>query len=159
MSTCGFQSESKIITWLALIKLSPRPPALVETRKTWDVEPFFVNSSIWSWRSYKSVEPSNRWNLIPLKSQKSSMMFRFIVKHENIITCSFFLNIFSNNLSTIISFQEASTRCSPYSSAPSGSMPLNRYGWLQTFRSCMRRLLWLVLTESTIFCFTEEEEL
>ncbi|KAH3665485.1 hypothetical protein OGAPHI_003670 [Ogataea philodendri] len=38
-SACGFQSESKIITVSAVIRLIPKPPALVDSKKTKSLDP------------------------------------------------------------------------------------------------------------------------
>ena len=68
-SFCGFQSESKMTTVLAVARLIPSPPARVESRKTKSEEPGWLKWSIACVRRRLSVEPSMRWAWKPRMRQ------------------------------------------------------------------------------------------
>ena len=67
-SFCGFQSESKMITVSAAVKLIPRPPALVQRRKTKRSESSRENRSMAACRSGPRTLPSILSNICLHKS-------------------------------------------------------------------------------------------
>mmetsp|Transcript_59220 Transcript_59220/g.86684 ORF Transcript_59220/g.86684 Transcript_59220/m.86684 type:complete len:206 (-) Transcript_59220:239-856(-) len=70
-SFCGFQSESKMITVSAAVRLMPTPPARVLSRKT-NESGSRLNLSIDSCRALPVMRPSSRSQGYPRYSQNSS---------------------------------------------------------------------------------------
>lgn len=82
------------MTWFAVIKFRPRPPARVDNMKIVRSEPGWVKSWMYYSLSSSSVEPSSLQNLYSLIVQKSSKMSSKLVKLEKSKTCSPFALIF-----------------------------------------------------------------
>ena len=125
-SIWGFQSLSYKTTVLAVIKLRPRPPALVEIRNTTLSVSGEVKSSICNYLSSSSVFPSNLQYLYSLKRQKSSRMSSIEVNPEKIKDWLLSYYAFLRSLSSTCIFPLDLIMCSPSSGASSGSMPWNK---------------------------------
>ena len=85
MSFWGFQSESKIMTVSAAVRLIPTPPALVDNRNT-KLSDSRLNRSMDFWRSFPAMRPSSRSQLYLRYSQNSSMKSIIFTIWEKIST-------------------------------------------------------------------------
>ena len=140
-SFCGFQSESKMMTVSAAVRLMPWPPALVDSRKANTSEPGLLKRSMAACRSLPRMEPSRRSNLYALAVSSSSSSDSIILNCENSSTRWPSSISLGSSLSSSTILPDAATMlatCSPrswMSPVSRSSAPRSRKGWLQHLRS------------------------
>lgn len=77
-SFCGFQSESKMMHVSAAVRLMPRPPALVQRRKTKRSESGLLKRSMAAWRRFPRTRPSIRsYKYLQLGGKKTIKLFTY----------------------------------------------------------------------------------
>lgn len=109
-----------------------------------------LNSSIRPALSSVLVTPSSRRYLYPSASRNTSMMFRSCTIWLKSSTRWPAARSFGSTLKSSASLPEERMSCSRSASSVSPDPPprwrsRNRYGWLQTFRSCIAVLLRLAI--------------